>query len=330
MKKMREDLRQDGLLAPNFIAELVESARSLAALARGRIRKLETRKGKELINRVKDAMLGPKRQKPKKAESLLGLLNKTGSQLRKDVAKGGTLAAKANIVLQFVVGPTIQDAMGLWKAIADHKSKLSKLIEKAGRRRSAHYGRPVDGLFELPPPATWSTTFTCGMGHTYERFAEYITRPIYHASMVYTYNASRLQHMLGYLDGFLHASGVDRPLSIAWEAMPFSFVVDWFVSVGEFIEAFEDQINDPLPIVVHDFSHSLKWCYRTRIYSEHGNARLPLNLAFGERSYYERRRDLPSLWDALSVRLPSLNQAGLGLSLIILKLDGITHRRSRR
>jgi hypothetical protein len=31
--------------------------------------------------------------------------------------------------------------------------------------------------------------------------------------------------------------GVVNPLSIAWEVIPFSFVVDWFIPVGQVLEA---------------------------------------------------------------------------------------------
>jgi len=34
--------------------------------------------------------------------------------------------------------------------------------------------------------------------------------------------------------------GVVNPLSIAWELVPFSFVVDWFVNVGDFLNTFTD------------------------------------------------------------------------------------------
>jgi hypothetical protein len=37
--------------------------------------------------------------------------------------------------------------------------------------------------------------------------------------------------------GYLKQLGLANPASIAWELVPFSFVVDWFLPVGEFLEA---------------------------------------------------------------------------------------------
>jgi hypothetical protein len=38
-------------------------------------------------------------------------------------------------------------------------------------------------------------------------------------------------------------AGLTNPLSWAWELIPFSFVVDWFYSVGDFIESLDDTIG---------------------------------------------------------------------------------------
>jgi hypothetical protein len=132
---------------------------------------------------------------------------------------------------------------------------------------------------------------------------------------------------LGKLRGLLHAFGVVRVASIIWEAIPFSFVVDWFVNVGDLIGNIEDQLLDPLPIVIHDFSHSLKYGYRTKFTWRWNNVRT--DIAIQTREFYERRRDTPSLWDSLSVHTPNLNQAGLGLSLVIARMDGITNWKRR-
>lgn len=36
---------------------------------------------------------------------------------------------------------------------------------------------------------------------------------------------------------FASQLGLDAPLSVAWELVPFSFVVDWFIGIGEYLEA---------------------------------------------------------------------------------------------
>jgi hypothetical protein len=85
---------------------------------------------------------------------------------------------------------------------------------------------------------------------------------------------------------------------------------------------------DPLPIVIHDFSHSLKYGYRTKL-TWNWASKVITDLAYGDKEYYERRRDYPSQWDSLSVQTPNLNQVGLGASLVIVRMDGVTNWRRR-
>jgi hypothetical protein len=143
--------------------------------------------------------------------------------------------------------------------------------------------------------------------------------------MLFTYDASALKGLQGKLSGLLHALGVSKAASVIWEAIPFSFVVDWFVNVGDVIASVEDWFINPLPVVVHDFSHSLKYGYRTRLQWNWNNGRIVTDIGHGSTEVYERRRDTPSLVDSLSVHLPNLNQLGLGLSLLIVRMDGITN-----
>jgi hypothetical protein len=137
------------------------------------------------------------------------------------------------------------------------------------------------------------------------------------------------------VDAMIHSFGVTRMASVIWEAIPYSFVVDWFVSVGDLIESLEDSILDPLPIVIHDYNHSIKYEWKTILEAEMSVNSLSsfyatIDFAQRQSSVYERRRDVPSLFDSLSARTPSLNQAGLGLSLIILNMDGVHRGKFRK
>lgn len=42
---------------------------------------------------------------------------------------------------------------------------------------------------------------------------------------------------------FLQAFGLTDPLSVAWEVVPFSFVIDWFLPIGEFLESLRSSSN---------------------------------------------------------------------------------------
>lgn len=51
--------------------------------------------------------------------------------------------------------------------------------------------------------------------------------------------------------------GLVNPLSVAWEVVPFSFVIDWFVPVGRFLESMTDSVG--LDISKVQCAHSRKY-----------------------------------------------------------------------
>jgi len=59
------------------------------------------------------------------------------------------------------------------------------------------------------------------------------------------------------LAAYFDVAGLGDPLSIIWEAIPFSFVVDYFLSIGRFISQFDHDFYT-CPITVVDFGYSLK------------------------------------------------------------------------
>jgi hypothetical protein len=332
VKQMRETLNE-GLLLPNFLRELAESGRQLHVSATRRIEtaRIENERQKRRRERSKEiaAKAQRKRGRSKRPKFEFSEITEFLSYSANGLKQAIQFAATANLVWQFAVRPTLDDAKKLASLIGEFESRLSKLIDNAGKRRVAHYARPIDNYIVLPPyglnniPSLFNSAV-----HTIERRRDWKSRPKYHASMLYTYDASALKGQLGKLRGLIHAFGVDRVGSILWEALPFSFVIDWFVNVGDMIRSVEDHLLDPLPIVIHDFNHSLKYSWRISL-RWNWNGKILTDIAYRDYEYYERRRDIPSLWDSLSVRTPNLNQVGLGLSLIVVRMDGNNSWRRR-
>lgn len=148
----------------------------------------------------------------------------------------------------------------------------------------------------------------------------YDYRPRYHATIDYTYSLpdyKSFKSMRRTLRGFLDAFGVKFDPSIIWNAIPFSFVVDWVVDVGGWLRQFST--NDlGLQVVVHSASHSVKYAQVSQ-----STARFPVvkpvgfsatllhyieNIAIAdvERTYYERR-----IWDIPTVFKPGVSIPGL-------------------
>lgn len=114
--------------------------------------------------------------------------------------------------------------------------------------------------------------------------------------------------------------------SIIWNAIPFSFVVDYFWSIGDFLEQFEVEATT-IGFDLVDFGYSLKKVktqHRTYWFGDDADV---TKWALGsrglvEKTYVRRRAHIPasvndtewsSLWD---LHLPSWHQAWIGVNLL--------------
>jgi hypothetical protein len=56
---------------------------------------------------------------------------------------------------------------------------------------------------------------------------------------------------------YLRAWGLDKPLGILWEALPYSWLIDYVFNIGDMIAAFEYTAS-PFPMVMVDSGYSTK------------------------------------------------------------------------
>ena len=69
--------------------------------------------------------------------------------------------------------------------------------------------------------------------------------------------------ILGNLTHSLSQLGITNPLALAWELIPYSFVVDWFLPIGNFIGALDYSLGLSFEGGCKTFRHTQKW--RSRI-----------------------------------------------------------------
>lgn len=134
---------------------------------------------------------------------------------------------------------------------------------------------------------------------------------------------------------FLQALGVGNMASVLWDAVPFSFLLDWVYGLGDFLDSLEQEVMG-LPIRIVEFGYSVKadriQTYRLR--EEHNTLGYTFDYdTFCHETmtkYYRRQRIPPPIehiddvdWDALlHFKLPSLKQAYLGLNLGVALATG--------
>lgn len=122
------------------------------------------------------------------------------------------------------------------------------------------------------------------------------------------------------------------PASLAWETIPFSFVLDWFVDMRGALSSLDYALGQS-PFTVVGFTRSLTYSLRTDGYMEHTNrcnssTRLNWHCGSAVYKYYTRRTVVP-YGNPIPTWKPRFgkNQAGISAALILQKLMSLKSKR---
>ena len=153
----------------------------------------------------------------------------TGKNIQIDLEVGRQQAADSYLSYTFGSAPFIGDCIKLWNLL----DTVNKRIEYL----KSIYGKPTKlkaqfrDVGTLPAWRDWLPAAYLGPLGRYESYLRYDRTDV-------TFRAT-LVHRLEGLDTFggkvralLTATGFNNPLRALWNALPFSFFVDWFANIG--------------------------------------------------------------------------------------------------
>jgi len=206
-------------------------------------------------------------------------LSKMKSLFSKNIAKK-TLSKILNagsdgyLQTQFNLLPLLSDISGIQNALDTARRKAEKLIDRELKIETRHFtadfgnatyknrdetsttyspfetGSGRLALMGCTTPYTVSSDPSC-YGCRTRRIVHYTKRK-FHAQIVYSYVFTDLQKQYYKLFSLLDAFGVQLNPAIIWNAIPWTFVVDWVVGVSRFLDQYKLQNMEPV-IVVHKF-----------------------------------------------------------------------------
>jgi len=246
------------------------------------------------------------------------------------------LRAGADTYLQakFNILPLLSDMTGIRRALSRTERRLNDFITRAGRTQKKHYVI----LLNESPPQSYDTNST---GVTYlseegtyigcelksERFV-YHSPTTFHAEIEYNYNYTQYQLEHARLLSLLDAVGVNFNPAIIWNAIPWSFVVDWVIGVGQWLNRNRIGLMDP-QINIHRYLWSVKrsrriLMNRQTVVSEFGYGGPPYSTSptvpapTVNETAYRRQVGMP---EASSIGLSGLNvnEFSLGSALVIAR-----------
>jgi hypothetical protein len=254
----------------------------------------------------------------------------------------------AHLNAQFGIVPFLRDVVGIFDDLVSLASRLEKLKRDMGKPQVRHYRRTIPGSPGKPETTAWkdtlnSSAWVSDVSHDMTLGGErpaiswitrgrWIRRPVYHATMRYTYTLPALDSPLADMLAQLEVLGVALDPSIIWNAIPFSFVVDLVVDVSGFLSSFRRE-TFPIEVSVSDFCHSYTWHKEAEVHLKYNSdPQLVANPNYlgsptsmgllqvykGMRSSHYRVRHSPNI-HAIRLKIPKLRHAALAGSLLLAR-----------
>ncbi|DAD52714.1 TPA_asm: maturation protein [ssRNA phage SRR7976310_14] len=173
--------------------------------------------------------------------------------------------SEAYLGYQFAWKPLVKDVISLYQSISSFNERLNDTIARAGKPQQRYYGFFVAGtaVNESFSTITSDNPSLPGTGWKVPAVSvrtRYHSSPgvRYHATMRYRYSLPpELRTAKGKLKALLDVLGVNSNPAILWNAIPFTFILDWVFNVGKFLDQFK-VTNVTFQTEILDFCHSVK------------------------------------------------------------------------
>lgn len=240
-------------------------------------------------------------------KKLLEFFTKWSKSFTKNVAKG-------HLSWSFGVKPFISDVKKLYATLVDHQQSIDDFLARRGTEQIRHYS-------EGQPLVTTTTDWTSWFGSASLQYRYVVTEETWTtATMRYRFYCDDIADRGRQLSALRDMLGLRLTQSVIWEAIPFSFVVDWFFRVGDWLKANEKPLIRS-KVEVEDYCISHKYTYRcTRQWRYWADASQNWAVHSDTNFYgkvYRRKRELPDSGNTFVNRGQyGLNQLALSASLL--------------
>lgn len=194
-----------------------------------------------LVRRVSSKLVSPSRLKHLREayEGLRTFAKAKGNRKRQARAVIQRLAGSF-LQWKFAIQPLISDVQAVHRALVEFEKRVKRNLINANKERRGHYT-----LFLNEADAYEQRIDTYQAFHGPDVTSVQLVRDVYtsptkfHMMMDYTYVYPSWQVEYAQLLGLLDALGIQlNPLEIVWNALPFTFIIDWVARVGDFLGRF--------------------------------------------------------------------------------------------
>lgn len=210
---------------------------------------------------------------------------------------------------KFNIAPMLQDITAISNSSDAVKGKLNKLLSQAGKPIRSHFRAKLRGFEDSDESFTSVGAIDAPNKFTCRRKVSYSVRD-FCATMEYSYKLPDSSYEELFRAGLADHLGLRLSPHVIWNAIPWSFVVDWVVGVGPWLEQFT-------PTALQVVTHISKFGWSVHVAREIVQQidQLGQVSKCTEESYF-RTPDAPAL--VSSIRTSGLNSTEFTLAAALL------------
>jgi hypothetical protein len=158
---------------------------------------------------------------------------------------------------QFNILPLLSDIVGIRTALSDARKELHKLISNASQPQRKHFTCELPGYNDSNVIVNYNSKVAKpSPGCSYGRAVRYNVKK-FNLVLEYSYTLPPWVTQDSLLPALLDRLGVNINPAIIWNAIPWSFVVDWVFGVNRWLDYYKHKNIEP-HVVIRDACASVK------------------------------------------------------------------------
>jgi hypothetical protein len=171
------------------------------------------------------------------------------ANVKKSGSRGVRTVADSYLQTQFNIQPLLSDIAGLYRAILQTEAQMYRLLSEAARPQRKYFKYTFDEIrpesyehlnYYQTPDFNWPW---------FDSICTFQTRPqqsVFNAEIEYNYYYPQFMREHARVLAFLDALGVNFNPAIIWNAIPWTFVVDWVIGVSQWLDQFKTSLFEPV------------------------------------------------------------------------------------
>jgi len=260
---------------------------------------------------------------PRTVQRLKGVIPLVGRLFKSSYSKKKTLrqllraGADSYLQAQFNILPLLSDIANTNSAIRSAMMQLKELQKRAGQPQKRHFRRILGQYADEHKTCTYNTnSYVKGTKLTYGRHVTYTDR-LLSATLEYSYSLPSMPDELARLGAYLDALGVNLNPRIIWNAIPWSFVIDWVVNVNSWLDNWRSRNIEPV-VDIHGACYSISVARVISTFAGIDGAADPC-VELYEEVYDRRLLDRSALYAQITTSGLNLKEFSLGAALALTR-----------